>query len=57
MLDRPAVDARSGRRGGSMAMPPTDRTAADAAAAVVGPDVLAAALAASADGVALLDEQ
>lgn len=39
-----------------MAMPPTARTAADAAA-VVGPDILAAALAASPDGVALLDEQ
>ena len=39
-----------------MAMPPTARTAADPAAAV-GPDILAAALAASPDGVALLDEQ
>ena len=39
-----------------MAMPPAVPAAGDAAAAV-GPDVLAAALAASAHGVALLDEQ
>ena len=39
-----------------MAMPPTARAEADPAA-VIGPDILAAALAASPDGVALLDEQ
>jgi PAS domain S-box-containing protein len=39
-----------------MAVPPTARRAADPAG-VVGPDILAAALAASPDGVALLDEQ